>query len=730
MEKNRMVEGKPNFVGGNYLTLTFCVTQDCNLACTYCYMKKNNEHKMNIEMGKKIVDFILNDKYIYNLSENVLFDFIGGEPLIEMDMISELSDYIVMKLYTMNHKWFKSYSFSFSTNGLLYGNKNVREYIKKHGRNSSFGFSIDGNKEKHNLTRVKKDGSGSYDDMAQNFKLYFSEFPNNGTKSTFSSDDLCYLKDSIIHLWNLGIKDIHSNIVYENVWKEDDPKLFESQLIELADYVIDNKIYTENSVSYFWPSTGLPVGRQDMTSNRCGAGYKSLAFDNLGNIYPCVHFIDMCISDTQKFGTSIIGNIETGINEDRLRPYAASTWETVSPKKCLTCEVGSNCGWCLAVNLEEKNGSILKRTTYLCEMHKANARANDYFWKKYEKATGYTSPRTIAKISKKGIKSLKYLFFITNDQIDAHCSYSNNKKGSAFMNKETINQGLEFCVENNLIPVFLGKAKHNLDSDKKIYYEILNAQECVDNKNIRKKDFVIYDNKTIDKIIKVNVAIYLTNKDSLNALAKNIKTLLINNKRTNLFIDDIESWNLQDYELYKKEMIEIANFITANLKSIETFQLNVLTDYINSYNGEIQDCGAGVNSIALAPNGKLYICPGFYFENKRLSIGDLSEFSNEDYLENTRRDKSGVCIDCNARHCGRCLHQNILSTGEIEIPSDMQCRISQLNFHLAEKIKEALKKSSKEEEVIEVMDNESFYTTYIETLIKKDNSIYATIFMS
>lgn len=39
------------------------------------------------------------------------------------------------------------------------------EYINKHSINCNIVISIDGTKEKHDLNRVKKDGTGSYDDI-------------------------------------------------------------------------------------------------------------------------------------------------------------------------------------------------------------------------------------------------------------------------------------------------------------------------------------------------------------------------------------------------------------------------------------------------------------------------------------------------------------------------------------------------------------------------------------
>lgn len=85
---------------GNYLNATFCVTEECNLACTYCYMVgKNSFHKMSFDTAKGIVDFLLSDDYCTGLTDNLMVDFIGGEPLLEIDLIDKITDYICLMMY-------------------------------------------------------------------------------------------------------------------------------------------------------------------------------------------------------------------------------------------------------------------------------------------------------------------------------------------------------------------------------------------------------------------------------------------------------------------------------------------------------------------------------------------------------------------------------------------------------------------------------------------------------
>lgn len=111
---------------------------------------------------------------------------------------------------------------------------------------NSIAITVDGTKEKHDLQRVFPNGSGSYDIIKPNLELWKKQFVAT-TKVTFASDDLKFLKDSIIELWNEGIYDIAANVVYEDVWKEGDDQIFEDQLKSLADYILDHHLFDKYS---------------------------------------------------------------------------------------------------------------------------------------------------------------------------------------------------------------------------------------------------------------------------------------------------------------------------------------------------------------------------------------------------------------------------------------------------------------------------------------------------
>lgn len=361
----------------NSKTITFIVTKDCQLACKYCYLVgKNAKERMSWDIAKEAVDYILDHEEDFP-EEAVFFDFIGGEPFLEIDLIDRICDYIKVELYKRNHHWFENYTFCFTTNGINYNSKKVQDYIAKNKEHVSVAITIDGTKQKHDLNRVYKDsGRGSYDDIVKNIPLWLKQFPTIGTKVTVSSEDIPYIVDSITHLFKLGIKDIHMNCVFENVWKDGDDLIWEDQLIRLADEIISNGYYNDYNCSVFDESIGKPLNRNN---NWCGAG-KMLSIDAAGNFYPCTRFAQYSLREKQAW---IIGNTKDGIDNNKLRPFLTLDRLTQSSQECIECEIASGCAWCQGENYDAADTpTIYQRSTAICKMHKALVRANNYYWNK------------------------------------------------------------------------------------------------------------------------------------------------------------------------------------------------------------------------------------------------------------------------------------------------------------------------------------------------------------
>ena len=363
-------------------SITFIVTKDCQLACKYCYLVgKNEKERMSWEIAKKAIDYILDNEQDFR-EASVIWEFIGGEPFLEIELIDKICDYIKVEMYCRNHHWFNSYRFSFSTNGINYHTDKVQNFIKKNREHLSIGITIDGTEKKHDINRIwKGDGpeQGSYKDVVKNIPLWQQQFPGAATKVTISSADIPYIKESVLHLYDLGIHEVNINCVFEDVWNEGDDALFEDQLMQLADAIIDNNLYQENTCSFFTEHMGKPMDCVLDNGNWCGAG-RMLSIDAAGNFYPCTRFAQYSLRDKKAW---IIGNIYDGIDKNKLRPFHTLDRCTQSSQECIDCEIASGCAWCQGENYDAaETPTVYQRSTAICKMHKARVRANNYYWNK------------------------------------------------------------------------------------------------------------------------------------------------------------------------------------------------------------------------------------------------------------------------------------------------------------------------------------------------------------
>ncbi len=548
----------------------------------------------------------------------------------------------------------------------------VQEYIKKNYMHLSIGISVDGNKEKHDAQRVRPDGTGSFEIVKKVVPLWLKQFPGASTKATFAHDDLIHLKDSIITLWDMGIEIVSANVVFEDVWKEGDDIIFEKQLIELADYILENKLWDDYSVRFFDPNIGLCLTENEKNSNYCGTGHM-IAIDYKGDIYPCIRYTPFTLNNT---GGYKIGNIETGINYDLIRPFENLTLKAQSKKECINCEIATGCSWCSGYNYDDAKGKTLfHRAINTCLMHKANVRANEYFWEKLSLKLDIENPRDEIKKKRNRIKEdinkIKYIQIIAEDNIVPHCCYRNTKKTNNMMSKETFEEAIGFCKNKGFQPVIIGNNFYMKDEK----YIHIGVGEC---------DDIVIHNNTINRNISENNILLITKISVIN-LFDMVCELLGNKKvqRVNIIIVDLDKWNENIINEYKRQLELISQQLYEQFLNSKPVDINVLTDIFE--NIKIRDCGSGIDSYAIAPNGKIYICPAFYFDNEDDFIGDLkngiTEINKLIYIEN-----SNICCNCDANQCKRCLYLNKKMTTEINTPPKIQCLVSHVERNISRKL--------------------------------------------
>lgn len=361
----------------NTRTITFVVTEACQLRCTYCYLVgKNNANKMSFDVAKRTIDYVFSEPKL--ISQKVVLDFIGGEPLLEIDLIGKIVEYFLDIAAQLKHIWKDNYKIRITTNGLLYTTNPVQDFIKKYHNHLNISISIDGDRQKTDAARIFPDGSGSYDKVIEAISLWREQFPNEGTKMTISHNDLPYVFESVLHLISLNIHKIDINPVLENVWHTGDDKILEQQLVRCADYIIDNHLEHVVDISCFDESLGIPIdSNAQFNYGICGSF--TFAVDYTGNIYTCLRFAQFSLR-TKKARS--IGNIYSGINWNLMRPYQIYC-NQITSSKCAECDFHNGCKVCPAENYDSSStATIYEQSFAACQMHKAKVKSKNYFWKK------------------------------------------------------------------------------------------------------------------------------------------------------------------------------------------------------------------------------------------------------------------------------------------------------------------------------------------------------------
>ena len=365
--------------------LTFQITENCNLNCSYCYQSHKSINKMSFDIAKKMVDLIFKDNekintyYDRNNLKALVLDFIGGEPLLEIDFIDKVMDYYVKTAYEYKSDLAYKYMISICTNGVLYNTEKVQKFIKKWEPKLSLNISVDGCKELHDACRVFHDGSGSYDIVEKAVKTELIRNPKLSTKMTLAPQNIKYFLPAIKNLTELGYTNIPCNYVFEKGWTIQDARDMYYYAKETADYLLSLEKIPD--VSYFEYRCGLPT--TDLPDrNWCGGNGQMLAVNYKGDLYPCLRFMESSVGYNVE--PYIIGNVFDGIRKTpdqikKLNCLSCITRTSQSPKECIDCGIASGCSWCTAYNYQEF-GTPNKRTTYICDMHKARVLANSYFW--------------------------------------------------------------------------------------------------------------------------------------------------------------------------------------------------------------------------------------------------------------------------------------------------------------------------------------------------------------
>ncbi len=290
-------------------SLCLHVAHDCNLRCGYCFAGAgdfgHDRSLMSKEVGERAVEFIIENS---GPRRNCEIDFFGGEPLLNMDTVRHVVNY-VRRREPESSKVFK---LTLTTNAVLLDDKTI-QYLNDN--NISLVLSLDGRRQVHDRMRPYVDDSGSYDDVLANIRRAVDS--RNGQnyylRGTFTAYNLDFAAD-VIDMADKGFTRLSVEPV---IAKDCDYQLTPEHLPELyRQYEILAEEYLQRKLAgrgFDFFHFNVDINNGPCVAKRlsgCGAGHEYFAVTPTGDLYPCHQFVGR---DHYR-----IGNVFKGVENTRL----------------------------------------------------------------------------------------------------------------------------------------------------------------------------------------------------------------------------------------------------------------------------------------------------------------------------------------------------------------------------------------------------------------------------
>lgn len=304
---------------------------------------------------------------------------------------------------------------------------------------------------------------------------------------------------------------------------------------------------------------------------------------------------------------------------------------------------------------------------------------------------------------------IQYLVILLDDTSTAYCHADNPLKQRNLIPLETLKSGILFGMKQNLMIQYVFP-------DYELPKEYMQVIESIDNvkiypfghkpitgidvscdSDVEVTNEIPEDVKTKNLVIRYPFAKILADKDEF-------ARLFDLDVRINLVITDVENFTDNDIPTYQELLSVFGNMLFSLCKKGKSPQFNLLT-YRMALN-KMHNCDAGVNNITLAPNGKFYLCPAFYYDEKmgvsnrlnhskpfsECSIGDLEKGLDIPNPQLLKLDHAPLCRKCDAYHCRRCIWLNKKLTWDNNTPSHQQCVMAHIERNASRELLSKIRK--------------------------------------
>lgn len=348
MENFTTVYSKPQAV-------TMLLTNDCNLACSYCFESNKGKDYMPKEMALDILKATYNQ--VDPMAGIFTLNMFGGEPLMNWETFKAVCDYVLENNLKIR--------ITATTNLTLLTDEMI-DYIDE--LSIPVLVSVDGIKEVHDKHRCN-----SFDKVIENMKKlidrdlgYLIE-----ARMTVAPDTAKYMYESVKMLVDLGINNIANVPASDLEWDAQSIQDYKDNYEKILDMYIDilNDETNKRNISLYKVDQALNLALEPIKedTSMCNIGNpRWVIVDWKGDIWPCP---DYPTTDNVDLIAGKIGNFYTGVDETKVDPKPmVATYEL---ERCKGCEAISICKSGCPYENYTKNGKFNEPTIGYCTLQKA-----------------------------------------------------------------------------------------------------------------------------------------------------------------------------------------------------------------------------------------------------------------------------------------------------------------------------------------------------------------------
>lgn len=292
---------------------------------------------------------------------------------------------------------------------------------------------------------------------------------------------------------------------------------------------------------------------------------------------------------------------------------------------------------------------------------------------------------------------LKYLAVMLDDTSVSFCHYSVPERPKRLIALNDLKAGILFAMKENLNIQFIYPNEALPDAWKETIESIDHAK-ITSTKAIEAihANIVVSEN-TEDLLLREwkeeQIPVLRIGKGRLPELVPFFERMKNRFARLNVIITDIESFSRPDFALYEEILAKLSEIVEKEYITGNTLQLNLLTDRIML--SSMNNCNAGDETLTLAPNGKFYVCPAFYYHDPADDCGDSVNGVAIKNSQLYRFDHAPICRHCDAYQCHRCVWLNRRTTLEVNTPSHEQCVVAHIERSASRNLRKRLSNTGK-----------------------------------